>query len=76
MKVHELSREQFVELKQNYLCEIMDRRTGETPSWGELANVDEIVSDAEVFDFYAETEFFPDDFSCPMEEELPWWERP
>lgn len=76
MNVHELSREQLIELKQNYLIEIMDRRTGESPSWGELAEANEIVSDEEVFEFYADTVFVPDDFSCSMEEELPWWERP
>ena len=76
MKVTELNREQLIELKQNYLTEIMDRRTGESPSLGELAEANETVSDEEIFKFYADTEFVPDDFSCSMEEELPWWERP
>ena len=47
----ELSREQLAELKQNYLCEISDRRTGETPSYGELAAADATVTDEEVFQY-------------------------
>lgn len=58
-----LNRDQLVELKQTMLCERMDRR-GESPSYGELADVDETISDEEVYTFYAGFIFSPDDFFC------------
>lgn len=75
MKVTELSREQLAELKQNYLCEICDRRTDETPSYGELAAADATVTDEEVFRYYAGVEFTADDFTTTDPDALPWWER-
>lgn len=64
MNVHELNREQLIQLKQGYLCEISDKRNGETPSWYEIANADEFVTDEEIFDFYAGTYFVEEDFAC------------
>ena len=61
MTVHELNRDQLTSVKQSMLCERMDAN-GETPSYGELADVDEIISDEEVFREYAGTEFSEDDF--------------
>lgn len=75
MKVEELSREQLVELKQNYLTELSDKRNGEGVSYWELANADELVSDEEIFDYYAGTDFVPEDFFCSGHDELPWWEN-
>ena len=57
MKVTELTREQLAELKRNYLIETRDG-----VSWGELADADELVPDALVFEVYAGTDFVPDDF--------------
>lgn len=56
MNVRELSREQLVEIKQRYLCE-----RGRV-SYGELSAADDMVSDAVIFDEYADTEFVEDDF--------------
>lgn len=64
MNVHELSRDQLVELKQAYLCEIADPRCCESPSYGELALTDELVTDAEIFERWEGTDFVPDDFLC------------
>ena len=61
MTVKELSREQLTELKQSYYCN--EVREGECVSYGELAAIDELVSDEEVFDFYDGTYFVDDDFS-------------
>ena len=61
MTVKELSREQLTELKQSYYCN--EVREGEGVSYGELATIDELVSDEEVFDFYDGTYFVDDDFS-------------
>lgn len=63
MTVYELNRDQLEELKQNYLTEKMDER-GESPSWGDLADADSIISDHEIFAVYDGTEFSNDDFSC------------
>lgn len=61
MTVRELSREQLDELKQNHLTRKMDE-AGESPSYGELAEASEKISDEEIFDEYDGTEFSPDDF--------------
>lgn len=60
MEVTALTRDQLVELKGNYLDERMDGGA----SWGEIADADEIISDAEIFEAYAGTDFGNDDFSC------------
>ena len=58
MTVHELSRDQLDELKQNYVFE-----TVENPSYGELA--DSVgIPDEVVFDYYAGIRFVNDDFFC------------
>lgn len=75
MDVKELSREQLVELKQNYLTELADKRNGEGVSYGELANADELVTDEEIFLFYAGVDFVSEDFFCSGYDELPWWEK-
>ena len=61
MSVEELNREQLTQLKQNMLMERMDAE-GETPSWGELAEVDSLITDEEVQQEYAGTEFVTADF--------------
>ena len=63
MTVYELNRDQLEELKANYLMEKTDER-GESPSWGDLADADNIISDHEIFAVYDGTEFSNDDFSC------------
>lgn len=60
MEVTALTRDQLVELKGNSLDERMDG----SASWGEIADADEIISDAEIFEAYAGYEFGNDDFSC------------
>lgn len=59
MSVKELTREQLTELKQNYYCEI-----NENVSWGELANIDDLVSDDKIFEEYKNFYFVEEDFSC------------
>lgn len=63
MTVYDLNREQLIELKQAYLTQQYDER-GESPSWGELASADEIISDDEIYEAYAGTDFVNDDFFC------------
>ena len=70
MTVYDLNREQLTELKQSYYTQLLDER-GESPSYGELADIDDYVSDEEIFDAYAGTDFVPDDFFCSAGEEVP-----
>ncbi len=62
MSFEELTRDQITSLKQNMLIEQADRGERDAPSYGELADADEIVSDSAVREEYAGTEFVPEDF--------------
>lgn len=64
--VKELTRDQLVELKQNYLTQKMDEK-GESPSYGELAKADKTITDDEIYAEYDGTMFSDDDFSCSCE---------
>lgn len=72
MDVTELSREQLVELKQNYLCSLADSGDYNEVfdvnyvgiSYSDLANADDIVPDDVVFDNYGGVVFCDDDFIC------------
>ena len=59
MSVYELSENQLIELKQNYLCEIQ-----KNVSYGELCDADDIISDEDIFQAYSCTDFSSDDFMC------------
>lgn len=60
MSVRDLPRDALHELKERYYAEKYDQDL----SYGELANIDDIVSDEEVFDEYDGTSFTEDDFFC------------
>lgn len=70
MRISELSREQLVELKQNYLTQLDNEGTLEEIAgikclgWSDLANADDIVPDNVIFKNYKNTDFSPNDFSC------------
>ena len=72
MDVLELSREQLVELKQNYLTQLADEGSYaevldvdyNEPSYWDIANADEIVPDDVIMKNYEGTCFVPDDFFC------------
>ena len=72
MDVRDLSREQLVELKQNYMTELVNEgtfaevmnREYDEPSYGDLAEADELISDDFIFEHYADISFVPDDFFC------------
>ena len=55
--VRDLSRDELIELKQHMLCE-----NEQSPSYGELADADEIITDEQVFEAYDGVTFHPDDF--------------
>lgn len=58
MTVQELNREQLEQLKRQYY----DDQNPEGVSYGELASIDELVSDAEIMEHFAGVEFVEDDF--------------
>jgi hypothetical protein len=64
MYISELSHDQIVELKQNYLAEHFQECENRCLSWGELADVDEIVDDQLIYDAYSDMQFTNDDFFC------------
>lgn len=72
MTVRELNREQLQELKGNYFAELVNEGTfGEVigrdydePSYGDYADIDEIVSDDFIYEHYEEYDFGNDDFFC------------
>ena len=57
MSVYELSKNQLIELKQNYLF-----KRDENISYDKLLDADIIVSDEEIFNEYGNVEFSEDDF--------------
>ena len=57
MSVYELSKNQLIELKQNYLF-----KRDENISYDKLLDADIIVSDEEIFNEYENVEFSEDDF--------------
>lgn len=61
MSVTELNREQLDFLKRDLITQRMIGN-GECPSYGELAWAVDNITDAEVFESYADVDFVPDDF--------------
>ncbi len=61
MTVQELTRAQLVQVKQQYLTMKRDE-AGQGVSYGELAEADLLITDAEIFDAYSGTEFTTGDF--------------
>ena len=62
MKLKDLNDDQRLQLKQRILTDRMDAK-GESPSYGELADADTLVTDEELEAEFSDTEFVPDDFS-------------
>lgn len=62
MKLKDLNDDQRLQLKQDLLSRRMDEK-GESPSYGELADADTLVTDEELEAEFSDTEFVPDDFS-------------
>ena len=63
MRFSDLTKDQRTEAKQRLLCERLEERENRTPSYDELAGVDDTISDKEAEEAYAGTEFTSDDFS-------------
>ena len=71
-RVTELSREQLVELKQSYLTQLADcgefaeivGRDYDAPTYEDMANADELISDTDIMNHWEGTMFSDDDFFC------------
>ena len=63
MRFLDLANDQRTEAKQRLLCERLEKSENRTPSYEELAGVNDTISDNEAEEAYAGTEFTPDDFS-------------
>ncbi len=64
MTVKQLNRDMLIELKERYLMDKLDETENRTPSWGELADADETVSDETIYEEYGCYDFGVDDFFC------------
>jgi hypothetical protein len=72
MTVHELNREQLIQLKEAYLQEQDMRNNIEHGlrsdlDYATLAMADAVVSDETIYAYYADTTFTPDDFFEPAQ---------
>ena len=65
MTVYDLNRDQLIELKQRYYIENVNKN----PSYGELMDIDDLVSDKEVYDEYSHIDFVPEDFFASSSDE-------
>lgn len=61
MTVYELNNEQLQQVKVNYYTNDLDEPNGPL-SYGDLLDIDDIVSDDEVYEAYAGVVFTEDDF--------------
>ena len=68
MTVRELKRQQLQELKIKYLDDLLQEQEGRSISYGEMASIDELVTDEKIFNEFAGYVFTDEDFS-PVEEE-------
>lgn len=63
--VYDLNRDELTELKQSMYCRKLEA-IGDCPSYGELAMIDDIVSDEEVYEEMEGYCFVDDDFFCNL----------
>lgn len=69
MTVRELKREYLQQLKIHYLDEILQKEENRGVSYGEMAAIDDIVTDAEIFEEYNHIYFVDEDFSSSDDEQ-------
>lgn len=61
MTIHELNREQLIQIKQAYYTRKQEE-AGQGVSYQELAEIDALVTDAEIKEAYEGIDFVQDDF--------------
>ena len=65
MTVYELNKNELMELKQNYYF-----KSHSVCTFGELASIDSLVTDKEVFEEYRNVTFTKEDFFCNSNNEI------
>ena len=67
MSVYELKKEQMTELKSRYFTDYIYETENRDVFLSELANIDNIISDDDIYENYGDIDFAEDDFFCSME---------
>lgn len=70
MTISELTRDQLIQLKCYYMAELVNEgtfaevmgRDYDEPSYGDLADADELIPDDVIFEHYRDFNFVEDDF--------------
>lgn len=62
MKIKELEKDKITGLKVEYLLEIVS--PNESVDWNDIINIDEVISDSEIFNYYTGIEFNGDGSLC------------
>ena len=62
MSVRELTREQLEQLKVQYLDNLLMEEENRNISYGEIANINDLVSDKLIYDLYDMYDFVEEDF--------------
>ena len=62
MKIKELEKDKITGLKVEYLLEIVS--PNESVDWNDIINIDEVISDGEIFNYYTGIEFDEDGSLC------------
>ena len=58
MKIKELEKDKITGLKVEYLLEVAS--PNESIDWNDIINIDEVISDSEIFNYYTGIEFNED----------------
>lgn len=67
MTVRELNKDELRELKIRMLDEFLQEEENRCISYGEIADIDELVTDESVFKEYEHVTFVKDDFFCNVD---------
>ena len=62
MKIKELEKDKITVLKVKYLLEVVS--PNESVDWNDIINIDEVISDSEIFNYYIGIEFNEDGSLC------------
>ena len=64
--VSELTHEELTELKLDYYTGMLMEKEHRTPSYDEMANIDNLVDDAFIMSHYSHITFVDEDFFCNL----------
>lgn len=67
--VKELTRDELIELKLDYYTGMIMEKEHRTPSYDEMADIDNLVDDAFIMNHYSHITFVDEDFFCNSEKQ-------